>query len=69
MRMREGHCAALALGRTGDGEVHFTCTIYERRPEICRELARGSPQCDADRTAKQSTALPGVREMGGLALG
>ena len=24
------------------------CTIYERRPEVCRALDRGSPACEAE---------------------
>lgn len=42
MRMRDGHCASLRVERdTG----RFFCTIYERRPRICRDLGRGSPAC------------------------
>jgi len=52
LRMREGRCAALET-RTGDdgGAVHF-CTIYERRPQVCRDLARGSPGCEAELALK-----------------
>jgi Fe-S-cluster containining protein len=59
MRMSEGHCAALKVRPTAGAETTFFCTIYERRPEICRALARGSPEClgeletKADRVAKQ----------------
>jgi uncharacterized protein len=45
MRMRDGHCAALEVRRGADGAADFFCTIYERRPQTCRDLARGSPQC------------------------
>ncbi|MBX3466667.1 MAG: YkgJ family cysteine cluster protein [Planctomycetes bacterium] len=40
LAMTDGHCAALAAvdGRWG-------CTIYERRPQLCRDLARGGPAC------------------------
>lgn len=41
MRMVDGHCAALRILPPG----RFECTVYERRPEICRALERGSPQC------------------------
>lgn len=46
MRMSGGHCAALQIRRseTGGGTTFF-CSIYERRPEICRALERGSPEC------------------------
>jgi Fe-S-cluster containining protein len=59
MRMSDGHCAALAVRRvaTGAGEsaeaaTEFFCTIYERRPQICRDLARGSPECAGERAIK-----------------
>lgn len=42
MRMAGGHCAALRVEReTG----RFFCTAYEKRPETCRALGRGSPEC------------------------
>jgi Fe-S-cluster containining protein len=61
MRMQDGHCAALRLeaGR-------FTCSVYEQRPAVCRELARGGPACAAEREQKREragrallTVLPG----------
>ena len=45
MRMRGGHCAALDARRDAAGGAEFFCTIYEHRPEICRDLGRGSPEC------------------------
>ena len=45
MRMCDGHCAALTMQTLPDGSRFFACTIYDRRPEICRILARGSPEC------------------------
>jgi len=45
MKMSGGHCAALAVRRPLEGVATFFCTIYEQRPEICRVLARGSPEC------------------------
>lgn len=53
MRMGEGHCAALAVRRTPAGEPEFFCTIYDRRPQVCRELERGSPQCQGELVAKR----------------
>lgn len=54
LRMRGGACAALEIRRNeGGGAVHF-CTIYDRRPEVCRALERGSPQCEAERMRKLS---------------
>lgn len=52
MRMRGGHCAALEVRRSQDGAPDFFCTLYERRPQICRDLARGSPECDGEIAAK-----------------
>ena len=49
MRMNEGHCAALELRRDDHGTPEFFCTIYDRRPQICRDLARGSPECHGER--------------------
>ena len=45
MQMRDGHCAALELRMAEDGAREYFCAIYAERPETCRELARGSPQC------------------------
>ena len=42
MRMAEGHCAALVVDLDTRS---FVCSAYENRPEICRTLARGSPEC------------------------
>ncbi len=52
MRMRDGHCAALEVRRDAAGEADYYCTIYERRPQICRDLARGSPECEGERATK-----------------
>lgn len=52
MRMENGHCAALDVRGTPDGAKEFFCTIYERRPEICRDLGRGSPECEAELETK-----------------
>lgn len=45
MRMSGGHCAALAIHAGTAGAAEFFCTVYETRPQICRDLARGSPEC------------------------
>lgn len=55
MRMSGGHCAALAIKRGADGQVRYACTIYDQRPEICRALQRGSPECEADLETKSAT--------------
>lgn len=54
LRMTEGRCAALEVRATGEGAREYYCTIYERRPQVCRDLARGSPECEAERTLKGS---------------
>jgi uncharacterized protein len=60
MRMNAGHCAALEQRDGG-----HCCTIYDRRPQVCRDLERGSPQCEAEITRKyfgvrgHATALDG----------
>ena len=42
------HCAALDLLPGG----LFSCRVYEHRPQICRDLARSSPQCAGEITSK-----------------
>lgn len=53
MRMEDGHCAALQLDRTSG---RFVCAVYERRPETCRTLERGSGACAAERWQKADRA-------------
>lgn len=62
MRMTDGHCAALAVQRGPDGAADFFCTIYERRPQTCRDLDRGSPSCAGELAAKAArvAALSGA---------
>ncbi|MBI5380675.1 MAG: YkgJ family cysteine cluster protein [Opitutae bacterium] len=48
MRMQDGHCAALQVRRCTDGAPELFCTIYDRRPQTCRDLARGSPECEGE---------------------
>lgn len=55
MRRVESHCSALALRRTKEGEAEFFCTIYEIRPQICRDLARGSAECEGERLLKEDS--------------
>lgn len=56
LRMEVGRCAALAVLGAADGGARYACTIYDRRPQICRDLARGSPQCEAERELKAGSA-------------
>jgi len=48
LKMHDGHCAALETGIAADGRREFSCTIYEQRPQLCRDLERGSPHCEAE---------------------
>ena len=49
LRMIDGHCAALVIRPDpATGVTHHVCTIYERRPQTCRDLARGSPECEGE---------------------
>jgi Fe-S-cluster containining protein len=58
MRMRDGHCAAL---RFEPDSGQLSCSVYALRPKICRDLARGSPQCAAEREVKAERPLLALR--------
>jgi len=54
MNMAEGHCAALVLELlTGQ----FVCSIYEQRPNTCRDLERASPACRGEAHEKGERPL------------
>lgn len=42
------HCAALTIDSRGT----FTCSIYDRRPQVCRDLERGGGACEGERATK-----------------
>jgi len=44
LRLNDGWCAALDRNT-------MLCTIYEKRPLICREFATGSDECMTERSA------------------
>jgi Fe-S-cluster containining protein len=48
MRLTSGHCSALRVDPAG----LFVCTVYETRPDACRDLERGSTQCAGERFTK-----------------
>ena len=48
MRMDDGHCAALEARE----DESFACGIYERRPEVCRQLERESSACAGEIATK-----------------
>jgi uncharacterized protein len=54
MRMRDGHCAALGIDPVSG---HFVCGCYETRPDVCRDLERGSPACGGERDTKAERPL------------
>lgn len=60
MRMGTGgRCAALDVRTTAGGAREFFCTVYERRPQVCRDLARGSPECEGELSAKSGRVAGG----------
>ncbi len=56
MKLTAGHCAALQPRESAGGGREFFCSIYERRPQVCRDLARGSPECLGEIAAKGDRA-------------
>lgn len=56
MRMRERHCAALEVRQSRDHALGFVCTIYDRRPQACRDLDRGSAECAGEIATKSAIA-------------
>lgn len=58
MRMSGGACAALVqIGQPGQVGYSTTCRIFERRPQTCRDLGRGSKACAGEIWAKAPPAL------------
>ena len=65
MRMESGHCAALGIEPAvvaGEPD-RFVCAIYETRPQVCRDLARGSGECHGEWTMKRETAKTAAADM------
>jgi Fe-S-cluster containining protein len=58
MAMRDDHCAALRLEPESG---RYLCSVYEQRPETCRALERGSPECAGERYQKQERARRALR--------
>lgn len=54
MRMEEGHCLALHITTPRGQSPFYHCQIYERRPQVCRDLARGKTACQTELTAKET---------------
>lgn len=53
MRLVDGHCGALGVAAAAP---RFACGVYETRPETCRLLERGSPECLAEHARKYQRA-------------
>jgi hypothetical protein len=58
MRMVDGHCGALRIEVSSGA---FVCDAYATRPEVCRELARGSGACLGELTTKALRPLLALR--------
>ncbi len=56
MKMTEGHCRALVVRRSVAGALEYRCTVYGERPQVCRDLARGSPECLGELATKGARA-------------
>lgn len=54
MKKERDHCAALAVREHPDGAREFFCTVYAARPQTCRDLGRGSPECEGEIALKGS---------------
>ena len=61
LRMVDGHCLSLRIEpETG----RFVCSVYDLRPEECRALERGSPQCRGEIFTKGDRPGAALRRMG-----
>lgn len=54
MRMAGGHCGALRIEPVSG---RFFCSAYATRPDVCRNLARGSAECRGELHAKAERAV------------
>jgi hypothetical protein len=52
MRMDDGHCLALQITTPRGQPPVFFCAIYAKRPQVCRDLARGKAACQTELNAK-----------------
>jgi hypothetical protein len=60
MRLASGHCAAL---RIEPETARFVCSVYEVRPDACRDLERESPQCAGELFTKSGRARARLVEL------
>jgi uncharacterized protein len=63
MRMHDGHCAALVVDAVSQ---RFVCSVYEKRPNVCRELERGGPACRGELHEKRERPLVLLRLRAGV---
>ena len=54
MKMVDGHCGALTYDTKQEA---YLCSIYEKRPDVCHWLERGSGQCAAERHEKSDRPI------------
>lgn len=59
MRMTDGHCSALVVNAQSG---RWMCGAYAERPQVCRDLARGSGECLAELEAKAERPLVALRQ-------
>ena len=59
LRLQAGRCVALDVRPNAAGRREFFCTVYEKRPQVCRDLARGSPECEGELLAKAGRTAVG----------
>jgi hypothetical protein len=57
MRMEDGHCAALQITTPRGALPVFFCALYDRRPQVCRHLARGSAACQTELRTKAARVV------------
>lgn len=62
LRLADGHCTALTVD---PASARFSCSIYGRRPDVCRSIERGSGHCAAERAKKSDQALMMLRKSRG----
>ena len=55
LRMAEGRCASLKYSNG------WVCSIYSVRPDACREVERGSPECLEERKWKRRRVTKALR--------
>lgn len=52
MRMEDDHCIALQITAEPGQPAVFFCSIYEQRPQVCRDLRRSSMECEGELSTK-----------------